>query len=158
MLSLVVIIGVGNLLHGDDGIGIAVARGLQGQVSSEVAIHEEPGDGLRLLETWRGASSIVLIDAMRSGALPGTTRRFDVRQERLPFPHFASSTHAFGVPQAIELARALDQLPPRFVVFGIEGESFELGSALSYRARRAVDEVVTTIQAEVDRIVGQPVG
>ncbi len=158
MPSRVVIIGVGNLLHGDDGIGIAVARGLQGQVSSEVAIHEEPGDGLRLLETWRGASSIVLIDAMRSGALPGTIRRFDVHQERLPFPHFANSTHAFGVPQAIELARALDQLPPRFVVFGIEGEDFELGAPLSDRSKRAVDEVVTRILADVDRMVAQPIG
>ena len=153
MPSRVIIIGVGNLLHGDDGIGIAVARALQGQVSSEVAIHEETGDGLRLLETWRGASSIVLIDAMRSGALPGTIRRFDVHQERLPFLHFANSTHAFGVPQAIELARALDQLPRKFVVFGIEGEDFKLGAPLS--VQRSVHEVVTRIIAHVDRMVAQ---
>ena len=139
------IIGIGNLLRGDDGAGIVAARELKKLISDNLEIVEESGDGLQLLETWREASSVFVIDAMRSGATPGTIRRFDVHREHLPFTDFANSTHAFGVPQAIELTRALDQLPPMFVVFGIEGENFELGSALSDRCRRAVDEVVARL-------------
>ena len=81
---------------------------------------------------------IVVVDAARSGAAPGTVRRFDARSQPLPVRSLRSSTHAFGVADAIELARSLGRLPERVEVYAIEGASFVAGDSLSPSVERAV--------------------
>ena len=99
------VIGVGNPWRGDDGAGIEVARRVGG-----IAFE---GDGTGLVELWAGAEDAVVVDAAASGAAPGTVHRFDAAAGPLPARSLRSSTHHFGVADAIELARALDRLPPR---------------------------------------------
>lgn len=85
---------------------------------------------------------VTLVDAVSSGAAPGTTHRVDVRTQAVP-PHFRPcSTHAFGVGKAIELARVLNKLPPWIIFFGVEGNTFELGAPLSDAPGRAARQVV----------------
>src|SRR5574341_563487 len=107
------VIGVGNDYRGDDGVGRMVARELRQRSPRTIAILETTGEGAALLESWKGADTVILIDAVASGAYPGTIQRLDARAQPLPAGLLHTSTHAFGVAQAIELARALDQLPPR---------------------------------------------
>jgi hydrogenase maturation protease len=132
-----VIIGVGNPWRRDDGAGIEVAR-RTGGVTFE-------GDGTGLLDAWAGASDVVVVDAASSGAAPGTIRRFDAAAGPLPAQHLRSSSHHFGVADAIELARSLDRLPPRLVVYAIEGEDFGAGPELSEPVARAVDALVAEL-------------
>jgi hydrogenase maturation protease len=61
------------------------------------------------------------------------------------------STHAFGVAEAIELARALGQLPARFLVYGIAGKNFTAGCELSLAAEKAIDEAIGRVQQELER-------
>ncbi len=147
----ILVIGVGNALRGDDGVGPAViaaleARGLQGAR----AMNCQEGDGLQLIETWKHADTVILIDAVTSGAKPGAVYRFDEIAQALPADLTFSSTHAFGVVEAIELARALDQLPPRVVVYAVEGKHFAIGASLSPDVERALDEVVERVAREVE--------
>jgi hydrogenase maturation protease len=136
----VLVIGVGNSLRGDDAAGLAAARRLGGI--------EHEGDPLGLVDLWRGADIAVVIDAVRSGAKPGTVHGFDVGQAPLPARlRGSTSTHAVGLDEAIELARALGRLPRRLVVYGIEGERFDAGAALTPPVSAAVDAVVTGIRA-----------
>ncbi len=153
-LPRVVIIGIGNPSCGDDGAGIAVVHGLKEQFTSEVKVIEESGDGLLLLEDWGDASSVFVVDVTLSGAIPGTIRTFNVHKDRVPSQFFPCSTHAFGLTQAIDLARILDQLPAEFLIFGIESERCELGSQMSPRVIAAVDEVATRIRYLVETSVG----
>jgi hydrogenase maturation protease len=89
---------------------------------------------------------------VRSGAEPGTVHRVDVSDGPLPARlRSSSSTHAVGVGEAIELARALDRLPPRVLVFGVEGARFEAGTKLSAAVDAAIDPLVKTILAELER-------
>lgn len=67
----------------------------------------------------------------------------------LPARLAGSSTHALGVAEAIELARALDRLPGRTIVYGIEGSSFSAGAALDPTVERAIDETLTRVVAEL---------
>lgn len=129
-----------------------MAHRLNGQFTSEVKLIEEFGDGLLLLEHWRDASSVFVIDGMSSGGAPGTIRMFDAHNGRVPTKFFPCSTHALGLTQAIDLARILDQLPAEFLIFGIEGERFELGSQMSPRVIAAVDEVATRIRYLVETV------
>ena len=128
------VIGIGNAARGDDAAGLIVARRLGGL--------EHEGDPVALLDIWRGADVAVVIDAVSSGATPGTIHHFDVTAAPLPAQlRGSSSTHALGLAEAIELGRTLGRLPTRLLVYGIEGERFEAGTELTPAVAAAVDAV-----------------
>jgi hydrogenase maturation protease len=144
------VVGVGNALRGDDGVGIAVAERIRGRVPTDVDVVECEQEPSRLLDAWGGADLAVVVDACASGEAPGTVRRFDVSDRSLPSRVFRSSTHAFGVGDAVELARALDRLPRRVVVFGVEGGQFAAGAGLSPAVESAVERVAANVVRELE--------
>ena len=151
----IVVIGVGNEYRSDDRAGIAVARRLRALFPADVTILEESGEGTALMEAWQGAAWVTLVDAVRSGASPGTIHRLDARAAPLPMGFFHYSTHAFSVAEAVELARSLDQLPAHLVVYGIEGATFAAGVELSPAVEQAVEAVVERAAEDV-RAPGSP--
>jgi len=145
-----VIVGVGNEYRRDDGAGLAVAARLQGRVPGCVdiiACEQEPS---RLLDAWDGADTALVVDAVESGAAPGTLSRFDASELPIPARLFRTSTHAFGVGDAIELARVLGRLPARIVVFGVEGAEFAAGEGLSAAVAAAIEPAVTAVLEDLD--------
>ncbi len=148
MAASTVIVGAGNTFRKDDGAGLAAARRLRGVLSGDMRVVVNEGDCASLLDDWQGADTVVVIDATSSGSEPGTIRRYDAHEQPLPSVFSRSSTHAFGVAEAVELARALGRLPARVVVFGIEGRDFSQGEGLSPDVDAAVDEVVRRVTEE----------
>jgi hydrogenase maturation protease len=144
-----VVLGIGNLDRGDDAAGRAVAWHLRSFSPANVEILEHDGEGTALLARLDGAAVAFLVDASASRAAPGTIRRFDVTATPLPDLALGLSTHGFGLATAIELARALDQLPPRCVIYTIEGGLFEPGAPLSPPVQAAVAEVARRLRAEI---------
>jgi hydrogenase maturation protease len=144
-----VVLGIGNAYRRDDGAGLAVAGRLRGRVPDDVAVVECEQEPTRMLDAWDGAEHAVVVDACASGAPPGTVHRFDAAVESVPERVFRSSTHAFGVGDAVELARALGRLPAHVVVYGIEGADFAAGEGLSAEVAAAVEKVARTIAAEL---------
>ena len=145
------IIGVGNAYRSDDGVGLAVARRLRDNTplkTERTTIQEHSGEGTALIEAWKDAESVIVIDAVLSGAPPGTVQRFDASQQALPAVFSSASTHSFGLAEAIEMARTLQQLPPHTIVYGIEGENFAAGTELSVAVEHAVNDVVERIRTE----------
>jgi hydrogenase maturation protease len=145
------VIGVGNEYRCDDAVGLLVARHICELNLPHVRVIESDGEFARLMDAWKDAESVILIDAVQSGALPGTIHRFAAHEEKLPASLFQCSTHAFGVAGAIELAKTLGQLPPQLVVFGIEAESFDTGAALSVAVARALEALCRLVQQEIAR-------
>src|SRR5574341_916324 len=145
---LPLIIGIGNEYRGDDAVGLIVARHLKEHLANSAMAIEQSGDGVALIEAWRNAQMVIVIDATMSGAAPGPIHRFDANTQPIPAASFRCSTHAFGLAEAIELARALSELPPRLVVYGIEGKNFAASVGLSAEVERAADEVVRQALAE----------
>ena len=140
--SLPLIIGIGNEYRGDDAVGLIVARLLKGCLADSVKVLEQSGDGAALMEAWRGAETVIIIDAVASGGAPGAIHRFDANTRPIPKSAFHCSTHAFGVAEAIGLSRALGELPRSLIVYGIEGKNFAAGVGLSPEVEGAVGEVV----------------
>lgn len=133
-----VVIGVGNAARGDDAAGVIAARRLGGL--------EHEGDPVALLHVWCDADTAIVIDAVSSGAPPGTVHRFDATAAPLPTKlRGSSSTHALGLAEAIELGRTLGQLPARLIVYGIEGERFEAGAELTPAVAAAIEAVVEAV-------------
>ena len=143
----VLVIGVGNVYAGDDAAGVIAAERLR-EAGMPVRVCElEPS---RLVDAWSGADTVYVVDAVSSGAEPGTIHRFDAADGRLPAPIFgSSSTHALGVADAVELARVLGRLPSRTVVYGIEGATFDAGADVTPAVSEAADQVARAILEEV---------
>lgn len=147
----VLIIGVGNEYRHDDGVGLVVARALREKNLDGIEILEMSGEGAALIEAFQNAERVIVVDAVCSGATPGTIFRFEAHHQSIPARFFHYSTHNFGLAEAIELARSLGQLPKELIVYGIEGEDFSLGEGLSPEVAHAAHEVVHRIEKELMR-------
>jgi hydrogenase maturation protease len=145
------ILGAGNPFRQDDAAGLQVARRLRARVPAGVKVVEAEGELTSVLEDWRAEEEVILIDAMRSGARPGTVLRFEAHDRPVPASFSNSSTHSFGVAEAVELARALGGLPPRVIIYGIEGKHFAAGEGISREVAHAVGEVVERVLQEMSR-------
>ena len=145
----VLVIGVGNLHRGDDAVGLLVARRVRQSAPEGVTVLEHTGEGAALMEAWKGAGQVVLIDAVFSGAKPGTIIRIDCRELKGPRNLGLVSSHGFGVAQAIRLAAALGQLPPRMALYGVEAAGFVPGAEPSPEVAGAVEQAVALVLGEI---------
>ncbi len=147
------VIGLGAEARSDDGIGLDVVRALRTEPALPAEVVEGPADLSRLLDLWSGRPLVILVDAVRSGAPPGTVVRWDGGEAtRLP-SGLALSTHGLSLPDMLHLAAFLGRLPPRLVVFGIEAREFGPGTDRSPEVRGAVPDVCRRIVRE---IAGRP--
>jgi hydrogenase maturation protease len=144
------VIGIGNEFRGDDGLGLCVARELRKSRNPGMQVVESSGDAASLMEAWRGQDRVAVVDAVNSGGVPGSVYRVDVSTRSL-LTHFCrSSSHAFGLAEAIEMARELRQLPRSLILFGIEGEAFGYGFDLSESVGKSIPELIRKIEKELE--------
>ncbi|WP_372718134.1 hydrogenase maturation protease [Immundisolibacter sp.] len=140
------IIGIGNPSRCDDGVGPWLAGQLAGRLGPQAQVLTLGNDGLSLLDAFRGAQEVLLLDAVQSGAPAGTVHRLDAAAAPLPPDWLRCSTHLLGASEAVELARALGDLPEKLTVYGIEGADFGLGEGLStpvaVAAAALVEEII----------------
>jgi len=139
------VIGVGNPDRGDDGVGRVIAQRLGKLSLPDVDIDEASGEAAALLSLLQGREMVMIVDACQSNGAAGHVRQFDVSAAPLPSPVRAISSHGFGVPEAIELARTLGELPARTLVIAVEGQAFELGASLSPEVHDAVETAIDLI-------------
>jgi hydrogenase maturation protease len=114
-----------------------------------VQVLEREGEPTALIDSWEGEDAVWLVDAVSSGAAPGTLHRHDASSEKLPARLFDTSTHHFGLGEAVEIARAMGQLPKAVIVYGIEGGNFETGETLSPEVEAAAVQVADAVSEEV---------
>ena len=140
------IIGVGNEFRSDDAVGIFIARKLREKIVAHVQVMECSGEGTALMDAWSGAEFVLLIDAVQTGNPVGTIFRLNALSDSLPKKFFNYSSHAFGVGEAIALAREMNMLPQRLFIYGIEGRTFDFGTEMS-------PEVKTSAEVVIDEII-----
>ena len=155
-ISQLLIIGVGNPYRGDDAAGLQAVRLLRDMGIDASNLLEHSGEGTSLMEAWKGRATVILIDAVSSGSAPGTIHRLEPSNHPLPARLFQGSTHAFSLPQAIEMARALDELPKRLLIFGIEGCNFQAGAELSPEVSAALPKLAREVFDEVGDLTHDP--
>lgn len=153
-----VLVGVGAPDRGDDAIGPEVIALIAEWVAGgSMGVHA-PGrrplrlptgtqvlsrsDPTRLIDVLSDADLAVIVDAVRTGAPPGTLHVLEAGADQPGLPAAATGsapgTHGLGVGDALELARALGRLPARVVVVGVEAAHFELGTPPSAAVQAAL--------------------
>ena len=139
---------VGNTARSDDAVGPLIAEMLS-RTPLSIPVHLSNGEPGELLDLWRHLDRVVLVDAVVTGrSEPGTVHVLNASAQPLPVVSHASS-HGIGVPESIELARSLHQLPTDVRLVGIEAGSLEPGSELTPAVRAAIPDAVTQILFEI---------
>ncbi len=148
MRARLLVIGIGNELAGDDAVGLAAAGRIRASRPDGVEVVEAQREPTALIDHWTPEDSVVLVDAMRSGAQPGTIRRFDVTRDPLPDSLDSVSTHSLALGVTIELARQLGRMPARMVVYAVEGRQFGIGRSMSPECEVALDALAQAVLTE----------
>lgn len=154
----VLVLGIGNEFRRDDAVGLAVAKLLEAQHDPNIAVAEARGDAATIMDAWHGAESVIAVDAVLTGNVPGTVHRFDSSNGRLGDSLGTASTHGLGLREAIGLARALGSLPKSLIVYGIEALHVDMGVGLSAEVNEAASRAAEAIAKEIDARIGNRKG
>jgi hydrogenase maturation protease len=136
-----VILGLGNDLIGDDGVGLLAAARLEGRLGPDVAVRTSAQSGLYLLEHLQGFDDAIVIDSVLGDA-PGRVRELEARH--LP-PTTVPSAHYAGLPEVLAVARAAGmRMPTRLKVIAVEIAGAQtIGASPGPAVLAAIPEVVS---------------
>jgi hydrogenase maturation protease len=152
-MSTTRVIGLGNTLLTDDGVGVYAVRAVRRRLAGralDVDVVESEVAGFALLELMAGFERVILVDAITFDAVtPGTVVQIDPRDLRTSLR--LRAVHEIDLPTAFELAAQLGMPVPReLVVFGVQVEDcLTLGEGLTERVRAGCAEAVSLVLAEL---------
>jgi hydrogenase maturation protease len=151
-MSKTLVLGVGNLIQSDDGVGVHVVRRLQerADLPGDVEIIDGGTAGLGLLHCLEDVSRLIVVDAVEMDLAPGTL----VRLAGGSVPSYLSlklSPHQIGLPDLLFAAKLRDLYPQEVVIWGIQPDTVEIGVALSSAVTAHFDLLVSKVAEEARR-------
>lgn len=144
------ILGLGNPLRGDDGVGPrVVAELLRRGLPDGVAAVDGGTGGLGLLHLLEGWERVVVVDAAILGRNPGEFLRFAPEEAHLVGSLVSLSSHTAAFADALALARALGREFPDIVIYGVQPERMDWEEGLSPALEAALPQIVTAVLEEI---------
>jgi hydrogenase maturation protease len=145
------VIGVGNPYRRDDGVGLVILDGLRASGKDRFDVIESTGESSSLVETWTGRSAVIVVDAVSSGALPGTVHRLEccVGSWDVAPGLVQMSSHGAGLAEAVALGQVLGRFPSRLIFLGVEVLDVSAGEGLSIPVAAAVPGIIAMIGVAV---------
>jgi hydrogenase maturation protease len=145
----VVILGVGNLLLSDEGVGVHVANELMKlELPPEVTVVEGGTDGFRLIDIITEADRLIVVDAVKGGATPGSIYRFDINEVHSCPSGFKTSVHQIGILEVINLSGLIGKTPHTTVI-GVEPKSLEISMELSPEIKAKIPRIIELVLDEL---------
>jgi hydrogenase maturation protease len=145
-VARIAVIGIGNVLTGDDGVGPYVARVLDaGWEHPEVEVIDAGTPGLDLTTILAGREAAVLVDAVKAAGAPGALRTYDKATLLSRPPAMALSPHEPGVREALLNAEFLGAAPATVTLVGVIPATVELGCRLSPAVQAAVPAAIEAV-------------
>jgi hydrogenase maturation protease len=149
-----VILGVGNLLLSDEGVGVHVANELMKMdLPPEVSVVEGGTDGFGLIGVITEADRLIVVDAVKGGGPPGSVYHFDIDEVQECPAGFKTSLHQIGILEVISLLGLMGK-KPRTTVIGVEPKSLEMSMELSPEVKDKVPRMIELILDELKQIRG----
>lgn len=146
------ILGIGNSLLSDDGIGIHVVRALEaikraGGIGHAVALRDGGTIGLALLSEIEQFGALIVVDAMELGTAPGTVRTFQGAEMDRQLSGKKRTAHEVALDDLIMAARLAGCAPPRRALIAIQPQSTDWGLAPTAAVEAAIPEACALAQA-----------
>ena len=153
------VLGLGNPLLSDDGVGLEMLKALTSHASEtwgrRVELVDGGTQGLALLGRIEGRRALVVLDAVSRGSDPGTVHVLDGLQALgLAGPPSSVTPHEGGAAQLLSAAALLGDLPPRVQVVGVEPACVETGLGLSPTVQAALPRALDRARAAIDLLLG----
>ncbi len=150
MESVTLILGLGNSLRGDDGIGPRVVEELTRRgLPDRVTVVDGGTGGPDLMQVLEGWKRVVVVDAAEIGQEPGQFVRFTLDQVRLARTTDSFSLHHAGLSEALALADALGRALPEMVIFGVQPSEVGWREGLSPAVQTALPSVTDAVLGEI---------
>jgi len=126
-----VVLGVGNILLSDEGVGIHAVRRLEDtDVPPEVELYDGGTEGFGLMDLIVGLDRLVVVDCVRGGEAPGTIYCFEIEDLATSVDKYQTSIHQVGILEILHLVELVGKRP-RTTIVGVEPESLAIGMELS---------------------------
>ena len=157
--SVVLILGLGNPLRRDDGVGPRVIKELQRQgLPDEITVLDGGTGGLDILRVMEGWDNVIIVDAAdvdagRGDVGPGEFVRFTPGQVRLAQSDDNLSFHHAGLAEVLGLARALDHALPSIVIFGVQPGDVGWGEGLSSGVEAGIPTLVEAVREAAEKTI-----
>ena len=147
----VLVLGLGNPLRGDDGVGPRVVKELARRGLPEGVTTLDGGTGgLNLLPMLEGWERVIVVDAAEMGRRPGEFVRFIPSDVRLASALDSFSLHHAGLSEVLALADALDRSLPELIIFGVQPADVGWGEGLSLAVERTLPALIDAVIAEMN--------
>jgi hydrogenase maturation protease len=148
----ILVVGVGNLLMGDDGVGIHAVRELANRkMPVGVDVIDGGTAGMDLLRLVEGYSKVLIIDAVDAGQEPGALLRFTPEDISTHAADFAVSLHQTEILKVMELATWMGQSLPPTVIYGVQPKEIDWSTGLSPAVQARLSSLVEAVLEEVSR-------
>ncbi|MDA8429226.1 MAG: HyaD/HybD family hydrogenase maturation endopeptidase [Geobacteraceae bacterium] len=147
----VLVLGIGNLVMSDDGVGVKVVQKLQREYrfAQTVEIMDGGTLGLDLLPKLEGVERLIVVDAVETGEAPGTCVR--LAGEELPIAlETKVSPHQMGLKDLLSVAELLGHSPREMVLVGVQPGSIEMDTELTAAVEAKIEELVGMVLEELD--------
>jgi hydrogenase maturation protease len=151
-MTATVVIGLGNVLMRDEGVGVHVVRRLAGRASRYPGVEflDAGTSAMRVLHALAGRRRAVVVDCAYMGAAPGEVRRFTPDEARSVKRLGGVSAHAADLWETLRLSRRLGECPAEVVICGIEPAEVAPGERLSGPLSRRLEEYEARVAAEIE--------
>ena len=143
-MSRLAIIGIGNPMMGDDGIGPRLISELEGSVPGVDLIDMGTG-GMQLVHVLAGYGSVIIIDSADMGLSPGESRVFSPEEVVSLKETRAYSLHDWDLMRSIEISRELGEAPERILIVAVQPGSLDMGEDLSPEVERGIPGYIEEI-------------
>jgi hydrogenase maturation protease len=145
----IVVLGIGNVLLSDEGVGVHIVNELSKMALPENVRFVDGGtEGFALLDVMEEADALVIVDAVRAGGDPGSIYTFDLDSIQAAPQHLVTSFHQIGLLDVLQVAELLGRRP-RTRVVGVEPKTLEIGLELSPEVKARMQSIVETVLALV---------
>ncbi|GAX59841.1 Ni, Fe-hydrogenase maturation factor [Candidatus Scalindua japonica] len=145
----IVVIGIGNLLLMDEGIGIHTINELERCVlHRNVTIYDGGTGGFKLIDLMQGADKVIFIDAIETGKSPGTIISFKSEEVKSLYRKKKYSLHDTDILEVIKMTEFLDN-PPEIQIVGIQPKIIDYGTILSKELSDAMPDIINSVLKEI---------
>jgi len=149
------IVGIGNPLRNDDGIGIILLEKLnniKNNISGNIDLIDGGTGGMNLIHKFPLYDIIVIIDAVNFSGQPGDSNIFNLEEivnKKIPI---STSTHGDDILKVINLSKQLNEKPNRFIFFGVQPKDTSNGTNLSSEIENKIDTYLNILKLEIKKI------
>ncbi len=144
------VLGVGNVLLMDEGVGVRALNELKRRYSFSDDIEFLDGGtaGIELLRHIQNRDHLIIIDAMTCDQPPGTVVRLEGEDVPKAF-RIRISPHQLGLSDLLAAAMLTDDLPEKLILFGVEPESIDIGLELTSTVEASLDKLIEAVADEL---------